>query len=343
MRFLRLAAAVTFGLVACGDDEGASSSTSSSSSTGSGGSDQGGGGAGQGGAGTAALVVGHLHVGAKTFAGVENPNAWQDFGFDIDGLVTTNDFTAHCQPVDGAAPNNVFPDGPNGIDNAWGKYALPIVEVLTEALGSTDLESDANAPIAAGEMSWVIDVGSIALGPAELSSPGGFFEVRNRMGETWLKAPESFSGDTPLVTFPDGTSQMSVWRSGTGSGTLAVRLQGLGGLTLEIQHARIELAVDANGDVKAARIGGVLETEAFADQVRDVFGPLFSCDGSAIDGIINQLRQSSDIMADGTQDPAETCNGISIGLGFSASDQLVGGLATALVPPDNPCEGGGSP
>jgi hypothetical protein len=170
-----------------------------------------------------------------------------------------------------------------------------------------------------------------------MPSPGAIYEARDRMVDSWLRAPESFSGGSPLTTFPSATSEMSAWSSGAAQGTVSLRIQGLANLTLEIHNARIELAVDANGDVKAGKIGGVLNAEAFLTSVESAYGPLLDCAGGSIDGIINQLRQGADIMADGTQNEAEICDGISIGLGFSASDQLVGGFAPPYVPPGVTC------
>lgn len=61
------------------------------------------------------------------------------------------------------------------------------------------------------------------------------------------------------------------------------------------------------------------------------------CPPSAtFESIAQQIRQASDILADGTQDPGVTCNGISIGLGFEAEAATLGVVFDAPVPPD-PC------
>lgn len=38
--------------------------------------------------------------------------------------------------------------------------------------------------------------------------------------------------------------------------------------------------------------------------------------GATFDSVAEQLRRTADVMADGTQNPAATCDGVSIGLGF---------------------------
>ncbi len=47
--------------------------------------------------------------------------------------------------------------------------------------------------------------------------------------------------------------------------------------------------------------------------------------------IEKQIMQAADIMSDGTQDIAATCDGISIGLGFTAREVQIGTAAAAPV------------
>ncbi len=63
-------------------------------------------------------------------------------------------------------------------------------------------------------------------------------------------------------------------------------------------------------------IGGVLNTEEFVAEIKKVGALLGLCDSALFTNLVNQIRQASDIMADGTQDPTKECNGISMGLGF---------------------------
>jgi hypothetical protein len=87
------------------------------------------------------------------------------------------------------------------------------------------------------------------------------------------------------------------------------------------------------------QLGGVLDTEEFAAAIRTLAGSFDAslCDGAALDGILNQIRQASDILTDGTQDPAVTCNGISIGLGFELSQVSLGSIAPITPPAPDPC------
>ena len=56
-----------------------------------------------------------------------------------------------------------------------------------------------------------------------------------------------------------------------------------------------------------------------------------------IESIGEQLRQAADIMLDGTQDPNQTCNAISIGLGFEAVEANLADVALPVPPPFQPC------
>ena len=54
------------------------------------------------------------------------------------------------------------------------------------------------------------------------------------------------------------------------------------------------------------------------------------CNQAVFTSLITQIRQASDIMSDGTQDPRKTCDGISIGIGFDATQAQRGAVGQAL-------------
>ena len=336
MRFFFLSIGIAAVLVAC-DSEVTTTSGAGASGPGSGPSSSGSG-VGQGGAAAeASVVVSHLYVGTKTPGGVEDPKAWAAYGFNLDAQITSSDFSDHCRPQGNAPPNSVFPDGNDGIDNSWGKYLLPIFKTAAAGLGGGEFEIAVNESVEQGLVSWAVVFG--IGGSSAVSAPGSFFEVRDRAGDTWLKAPEAFSGDTPLTTFPDAMAQGAGWASAVGSGTLQLNLS-FGGLPLPftVHHPRIRLVVDASGtSVIGGQLGGILDTEELAAAVETSLGPFISCDGSAIDGILNQIRQGSDIMVDGSQDPNQPCNGISFGMAFDGTTQPIGDFAAPVIPPEDPC------
>ena len=87
-------------------------------------------------------------------------------------------------------------------------------------------------------------------------------------------------------------------------------------------------AADRKG-ATSGRIGGVLNTEEFVAEMKKVGALLNDCDSLLFAGLLTQARQSSDIMADGTQDPTKVCDGISMGLGFEMKEVQIGDVGPA--------------
>lgn len=283
------------------------------------------------------LGVTHLFIGTKTVQGVESANAWEAFGYNIDGQVTTTDFSQHCKSP-GGAPSSVFPDAPDGVDNAFGHGVLPVLKTLFYV---PDLEVEVNEAIEIGFRTSIFDL--FALGPEATYSTVGssFFEGRFRSGSSWLKAPASFTGNEPKLQFPDAYLTDDVWVSRRVDGVLTVTLE-VEGLTFPLALRRplvtAELTPD-HGSVTRGMISGVLDTEEFVKMIRVRLAQLDTkfCSDSTVQGIMNQFRQASDIMNDGTQSSAATCNGISVGLGFIGESVAVGGVGPSDPPEPDVC------
>jgi hypothetical protein len=71
-------------------------------------------------------------------------------------------------------------------------------------------------------------------------------------------------------------------------------------------------------------IGGVLNTDEFIAEVKKIGWVFDLCSDSLYGDIITSVKQASDIMTNGTQDPNKTCDGISIGLGFEMKEVQIG-------------------
>jgi hypothetical protein len=79
-------------------------------------------------------------------------------------------------------------------------------------------------------------------------------------------------------------------------------------------------------------IGGVLNTEDLVAEADKLVYLLGECGTSAQTQIETLIRQASDIMADGTQDPTKVCNGISVGFGFDMKPAQIGSVGPAAPP-----------
>src|SRR5262249_10952286 len=132
------------------------------------------------------------------------------------------------------------------------------------------------------------------------------------------------------VVFGKSSVLNDVFDSGTGQTFILTVPLTVGGKTASIKltvHAaqvKFPLAADRKS-ATGGMIGGVLNTEEFITEVKKV-GYLNNLCGPLLNGLITGIRQASDIMTDGTQDTAKTCDGISIGLGFDLKEVQIGGV-----------------
>jgi hypothetical protein len=73
-----------------------------------------------------------LFVGDTSFAGTASNDAWQSFGYDLDGRVTTKTSTNVCTGPGGSpATSGGNRDGLGGIDNSWGGGFLPTAVLVS--------------------------------------------------------------------------------------------------------------------------------------------------------------------------------------------------------------------
>src|SRR5205807_263643 len=80
--------------------------------------------------GAVGYAVRKVFLGETDRAGVANKDAWQAYGENIDGLATTNTSIDVCTRQSGAAASNQT-DGPNGVDNSFGKSFIPFLQPFT--------------------------------------------------------------------------------------------------------------------------------------------------------------------------------------------------------------------
>jgi hypothetical protein len=328
-----------------GEGGDGSTATSSTSTTGSGGASAG--------ECEAYPTTGPVLAMSQLFVGDTNPdgsanaaNGWKQYGFDIDGLVSDAQSAGLCKPSDGAAPSSIYPDGDAGIDNSFGKNVLPIFLSLAPSFGA-----NANASLTGGEFTLLFYLEGLGAGDTQDPVTAHLYTGAPTPSaplfdgsDCWPTSPDSLDDpsdiDSVKVHFPTSSLAQNHWTSGvTGIAVLEFRVQGYP-LRLTIHQARFAMDLDAaHGSATAGQIGGVLDTAEFVGQVTNLAGAFDPslCSGAVVDAIASQLRQASDILVDGSQDPAKTCNGISIGLGFKAVSVELGTIAPAVAPPPDPC------
>jgi len=303
------------------------------------------------------LALSQLFLGDTKRDGTADPTSgWKAYGYDLDGRVSTKESTGLCKPRAGGSPAAVYPDGSEGRDNSFGKNILPIILGL-----ASDLSTQANAAIKEGSFTIMLamdQVGNAAecspvvtklYGGANFADANGGMAPKFDGTDMWPLLPELLSDptnpDSAKIQFPQAYVVNNTWVSGTkGTVALALSIQGFS-ITLNINSAIISIDLDAerkNGT--NGTIAGVIETEALISEISKVAAAFSKdfCDPNSptLQSILNQLRQASDIMKDGSQNAAAECDGISIGLGFNAKAVQLGPVAAPATGGPDPCDMG---
>ena len=289
------------------------------------------------------FAIDTIYFGDMDWDGNLDSNAWMLFGQNIDGDESTASSTGLCQPAGGATAADVYPDGDDGLDNAFGKSVLPLLGAV-----SADFTDRVNGSIINGSFTWLLKVDPLGTNESPVTTMVYAADSRTSPpsfdgSDCWPVAPASLEDpsdfDSANVLFDDG--EITASRLSTGSpGDLELSLPISGTiLHLTAHHAQIVVELEDDSNVPSRGvISGVLDTEEFLEEARDVLGFLdpTMCSGPTFETMATAIRRASDIMKDGTQDPASTCDGISVGIGFTMGQAGFSGLGSA-TPAVDPC------
>ena len=346
-------ALVTAAAVGCGGG-GDTASTSTSTSGGAGGSGGSGGSSSSSTASSSSSTSASSSTGGPTCTGLESTvlaatklvfgegssGQWKQVGLNIDGLESTAASKDVCQPNSGAFTITPYPDGEAGIDNSFGKNLLPQILALYPTW-----VTDINSGLLNGvftvlmKMDCLPPTGDVPVFNTSLFGGTGLGSVPKFDGtDKWPVAPELLSNpmdpESSTIIFEKSSVKGASYDSGknetfiltipikTMTATTSIKL------TLYAAQTTMTLSADRKS-ATGGTIGGVLNTEEFVAEIKKVGALLGLCDGALFDSLLMQLRQASDIMADGTQDPTKVCDGISMGLGFEMKQVLLGDVGPA--------------
>ncbi len=301
-----------------------------------------------------------LQLGDTDRSGNMNQNAWESYGFNLDGKETTELSTDVCTRFTGA-PKSVQVDGNGGIDNSFGANLLPLIQTVA----GNGLDQTLNTAIGGGSFTVMLDItgltsdatqtntalsGQLFAGGKFVAPDGGAAMPTWTPADNWpvigslLVNPTSVaSGST--IKFPDAYVVNGTWVSGSPIATLSLQLSVSGqSLTLNVHQATITIDHTMPAHMTNGTIAGVITTSELIMSLMQIAGHLSTslCGGAAFNSIATQIEQDSDIIHDGTNVAGTPCDAISIGLGFTA-DQI--GLPTEVAvpgaPTPNPCGDGG--
>lgn len=293
------------------------------------------------------FAVRRVFLGDADWNGNTDPEAWQLYGLNIDGLTSDACSIAHCRQHAGAAKWKIKSDGPEGVDNSFGKYMSPLLNLFI----STTQQAEA---IAAGEFSLLIHLKNLGQQPSANGISAAVYGGAARAdapswdgSDVWPVAFASVvAGDAsaPVVVFPMSYVVGGVWVSGPSDDVVMdIPLASPSAFpSARIHRPVIEMTI-STPSVGAATargiISGVLDPEELISDVALVKGEYSQfCESSTFDAFAAAVRDGSDIMLDGTNgDPSIDCDGISVGLGFEAVIAELGTVGPEEQPEEFPC------
>jgi hypothetical protein len=303
---------------------------------------------GEGGTASATYAISKLYLGDTDRDGTpDKVNGWKQYGFDLDGEISTAQSTGLCKPRNNAAPKQVYPDGFGGIDNSFGRNILPMLLGI-----EFDFPQKQNDAIASGGFTILFDV--VGLGGDPNQSPlvargyagaklGAFPKFDG--SDVWPVDPTSLADPASLASaklqFGQSYLTGNTW-VGLAQGEAFLTLDaGPAPLRIPIQHIIVDMTLNSSHDAATnGTIAGVIPLDAFIAEIKKMAGEFDPslCVGPTIDSIDAQIAQAADIMHDGTQDPTKECDAISIGIGFDARRVQLGPIAPPVSPPPPPCQ-----
>ena len=92
-----------------------------------------------------------LHLGEASRTGTKNKDAWKDYGYNLDGLITvvndakSPDLAKVCNRASGA-PASAHGDGAEGIDNSFGRTILSLLDPFAPTPSKSISDAIRSAP-----------------------------------------------------------------------------------------------------------------------------------------------------------------------------------------------------
>ncbi|HEY8090565.1 MAG TPA: hypothetical protein VIF09_22040 [Polyangiaceae bacterium] len=304
------------------------------------------------------LAISNLYYGDSDRNGLAGEYAWTQFGLNIDGKTTTGRSTDTCTLYEGASRCTIV-DGESGIDNSFGMNILPII---VTTFGSS-MSQRGNAALQAGDSTTLIRLDHLGSGADYSPLPGAVFHAAaSATAPKWdgtdvrdvdVTSLVSGSLSSPALTL-SGYMKGRRWVGTPPGGQMLLDLHLFTGNQpsppLPISHVQVEMLVDpSNGAASGGVLSGIIAPGDIVEWAQLLAGSFTTslCTGTAFQSIKEEILQASDIMMDGTNEPGQACNGISLGLGFDATAVTLG-QAVSLPAMANPCadagaEAGGDP
>jgi len=287
------------------------------------------------------LAVSRVYLGfTPRGSTTKDPNAWKDYGFDLDGRYTTAEDSAtsrrSCKRKQGSL-TKFLQDGNGGIDNNFGQHVLSTIQSF-----KSDSEEFANDGITSGRYTLILKLenatdadnakvpgamylgGDFAAGAAKPS-----FSATDKWPINPLSLVDGKTIAQPKVRFANGYVRDGYWVSGEAgaeSVDLGPMLSG-SDVSLPVESALVVVKLDGSNGT----IAGAVDTAKLQAGLAPVARRLGLCEGNtAYQEVVKTLSLAADLVAGAPelQNTAVECDAISLGYGFTMAPT---GEPTALM------------
>ena len=294
---------------------------------------------------TVVYEVSFFRLGVSTWDGTDDPDAWKQFGFDLDSICTTADQSATSEGTCIRAPKSVpevLADGDHCIDNNFGSRLVPLVKLL-----GGDIEKNLVDGVKKGGATLAMRLGDLAPAGADDHVPGVLYAAKSASGASAFDGNDVMDVDESSVTDKDLEKPIAVldgkvelvdgkrvWK-GTAD-TMALPVVFLAGASgsVPVRGVRIEIDLDAHRGI----VGGYSLVTDIATVVNAILAKQKICPGSPLYTTAqDNVTQAADMPAILPQDPTQSCAAISLGLGFELVPASLGKLYPTPAPAANPC------
>lgn len=311
------------------------------------------------------MAVAQMRLGSLNEQGVVDAKAWQDMGFDLDGVCTASETCPSEDPPPSckAAASQLPKDGNYCRDNTFGKleYSAALVPQLAKRYGLSD---DAfNCALCVGHYTFLIRITGYNGEPNDdrvridlYPSPGLEKPLPwDCASPTWVNQP-CFTPDMPWTVLEDTLvekrggpdlppSKLFDDTAYVRDGYIVVSLPedtlfwfpGYRGLVvaypLRVQRGLVVGKIAKGADNVWSVTDGVIAGRAKKDDVLNGFRLMGFCDTNDPDNyalMSTFVNDNLDVIADGRSDSNAPCDAMSLGLTFSARQAKAGKIDTVV-------------
>ncbi|MEZ4223288.1 MAG: hypothetical protein R3B13_20250 [Polyangiaceae bacterium] len=281
------------------------------------------------------MAVRRFFLGLQDPDGKPNPDAWVQYGYNLDGLISTTKGTNHCELRPNTPPTNKK-DGESGIDDSFGQNIVPILRTL-----SPELENGQNQAVETGKSTLLIVLDNLDAAADQLDISGSVYASGELGGAPTLDGTDRWPVVESSIDPETNLARSVIHGSYVSNGVWVARVQGTLGVPIMLREARvvvpvhdavISMSIQGVGSTASARAGvmaGWVAADDLVSRLEQAVGAASLgslCPGSQyVEHGLRVVRQASDIVhGSANGDPNVKCDAISLGIGFEASAAQLG-------------------